>query len=157
MNIIAFIFLSFVCAKVYSKIDHPRNHAYWKSFENFEKRLCKEGSRQSPINIEKDKVIKAKFKPFHFENYDAEVNASMSNNGHSIVLEIKQSTKHTSLPRISYGGLGGTYEILELHFHWGINYNEGSEHRISGTSFPIELHMVHKKVGDKFDKKLPWI
>ncbi|XP_040581929.1 putative carbonic anhydrase 5 [Lepeophtheirus salmonis] len=76
----------------------------------------------------------------------------MSNNGHSIVLEIKQSTKHTSLPRISYGGLGGTYEIQELHFHWGINYNEGSEHRISGTSFPIELHMVHKKVGDKFDK-----
>ena len=33
---------------------------------------------------------------------------------------------------LSGGQLNGTYQILQLHFHWGSNDNVGSEHTIDG-------------------------
>lgn len=33
---------------------------------------------------------------------------------------------------LSGGQLNGTYQILQLHFHWGSNDNIGSEHTIDG-------------------------
>ena len=38
------------------------------------------------------------------------------------------------------GNLRGEYRPTQLHFHWG------SEHTILGRRFPLEMHIVHKKV-----------
>ena len=65
------------------------------------------------------------------------------------------------------GQLTGDYQILQLHFHWGANDNQGSEHTVDGKMFvsagssrsktalilhlsryPLELHVVHVKVGE---------
>ena len=63
------------------------------------------------------------------------------------------------------GPLSGDYQILQLHFHWGANDNQGSEHTVDGkkfvspddwdsglishlTRYPLELHVVHVKVGE---------
>ena len=37
--------------------------------------------------------------------------------------------------------------MLQLHFHWGADDSKGSEHTINGEEFPMEMHIVHKKVG----------
>jgi len=47
------------------------------------------------------------------------------------------------IPTISGGGLKGTYEFAQLHFHWGDSEKKGSEHQIDGKAFPMEAHLVH--------------
>jgi carbonic anhydrase len=41
------------------------------------------------------------------------------------------------MPRITGGGLNGTYIFHQLHLHWG------SEHYKSGTQFPLEAQLIH--------------
>ena len=36
-----------------------------------------------------------------------------------------------------------SYNVEQLHFHWGNNSNQGSEHEIDGKSYPLEMHIVH--------------
>ena len=43
------------------------------------------------------------------------------------------------------GDLNGKYQFLQLHFHWGNNSSQGSEHTVDGFAFPLEMHLVHKK------------
>ena len=40
---------------------------------------------------------------------------------------------------------GKTYQILQLHFHWGKDDTKGSEHTLGGNSFPLEMHIVHTR------------
>ena len=35
------------------------------------------------------------------------------------------------------------YQFAGLHFHWGSESNEGSEHTVEGQAYPLELHLVH--------------
>ena len=46
---------------------------------------------------------------------------------------------NTNKPTVSGGGLPATYTALQLHFHWGPNDNEGSEHTFRGRKFPLEV------------------
>ena len=39
--------------------------------------------------------------------------------------------------------LPNSYNFEQLHFHWGNNSNEGSEHEIDGKRYPLEMHLVH--------------
>ena len=39
--------------------------------------------------------------------------------------------------------LPNSYNVEQLHFHWGNNSNQGSEHEIDGKSYPLEMHIVH--------------
>ena len=44
---------------------------------------------------------------------------------------------------ITGGGLEGRYNFVQLHFHWGSDASQGSEHNIQFRSYPAELHIVH--------------
>ena len=48
---------------------------------------------------------------------------------------------------LSGGPLDGSYQILQLHFHWGKDNTKGSEHTYDGAAFPLEMHIVHVKSG----------
>jgi hypothetical protein len=48
-------------------------------------------------------------------------------------------------PKISGGGLNGSYIFHQLHFHWSDDDSRGSEHTKSGTSFPLEVQLIHYK------------
>ena len=37
------------------------------------------------------------------------------------------------------GGLPATFNLAQLHFHWGDDNNEGSEHTLNGTQYPLEV------------------
>ena len=60
--------------------------------------------------------------------------------------------KHT-LPYFSPGRLpaepGDTFEFAQLHWHWGFEDSQGSEHTVDGMKSPMEVHLVHwnKKYG----------
>jgi len=74
-------------------------------------------------------------------------NGTVKNNGHTAQLDVI-ATLPGDVGILSGGPLDGDYQILQLHFHWGSDDSKGSEHTIDGQSFPLEMHIVHKKVGE---------
>ncbi|MFQ5507857.1 MAG: carbonic anhydrase [Leptospirillia bacterium] len=88
--------------------------------------VCKEGMKQSPINIDsathRDKVSLAM-------NYKATA-VSVLNNGHTIQVNYEPGSSMTVD--------GKTYNLLQFHFH------SPSEHTYKGNPYPLEAHLVHK-------------
>lgn len=39
----------------------------------------------------------------------------------------------------------GTYELLDIRFHWGANNFEGSEHTVNFVRYALEVQAVHIK------------
>ncbi|XP_035696484.1 carbonic anhydrase 7-like [Branchiostoma floridae] len=100
---------------------------------------------QSPINIVSASATQETFSAFSFTGYDAvpsDVNMTMSNNGHSVVVSLTPASTAIS---VSGGGLTGSYIAAQFHFHWGsqADLTVGSEHTLDGNSYPGELHIVH--------------
>jgi carbonic anhydrase len=91
-----------------------------------EYRACSSGREQSPINITHAKTkdignIRFYYKPSKL---------NILNNGHTIQVDYDKG----SSIRID----GERYDLLQFHFH------TPSEHTIEGSSYPMELHLVHK-------------
>ncbi|XP_071447276.1 carbonic anhydrase 13-like [Hetaerina americana] len=104
------------------------------------------GERQSPININMDKVeeLTGLGMELRFKNYDSQpMEMAISNNGHTLTLTGNWSRKET--PRISGCALKGDYIFSQIHFHWGKKNEEGSEHLVNGYSYSAEMHAVHYK------------
>ena len=83
---------------------------------------------------------------------------TVKNNGHTIQVnvDVNSNTNVTT----SFGNLGEyvkhstyasettprssrAYQLEQLHFHWGRDNTEGSEHYYQGTRYPLEVHFVH--------------
>ena len=89
--------------------------------------VCEQGKRQSPINI---------------------VTLEHEDRHHDLVFRYHPTTIHVVHDGHSFQGLsesnslvlfdGHSYQFLQLHFH------DPSEHQIDGTSYPMEMHLVHK-------------
>lgn len=99
-----------------------------------------DGPRQSPINIvpgeaQYDRSLKAlKLK------YDPSNAAGILNNGHSFQVDYLDDGDTSTL---TGGPITGVFRLKQFHFHWGASDDRGSEHTVSGTKFPCELHLVH--------------
>ncbi|XP_046402480.1 carbonic anhydrase 2-like [Ischnura elegans] len=103
--------------------------------------------RQSPIDID---LSRARRPPSHedsalfFNNYDAlPSRLTVMNSGHSLRLTGEWAAGKR--PTISGLALHGDYSFSEIHFHWGEDDGEGSEHMVQGRRFPLEMHEVHYK------------
>lgn len=89
--------------------------------------VCEQGKRQSPINI---------------------VTSEHEDRHHDLVFRYQPTAMHLVHDGHSFKGLsesnslvlfdGQPYQFLQFHFH------DPSEHHIDGTSYPIEMHLVHK-------------
>jgi len=111
---------------------------------------CKDGTRQSPIDIISKTARYQEFRPFKLENYEnysmRKGNLKVKNTGSSLKVYAYGDEKR---PTLTGGPLNVAYEFVEMHFHWGENASmAGSEHKIDGKSYPLELHMVHKNIHD---------
>ncbi|XP_053654446.2 carbonic anhydrase 2 [Cherax quadricarinatus] len=103
------------------------------------------GSAQSPVNIVTKTVQPVSQLPFVFTNFDATpLTATLENNGHAADVSITMAPG-VAIPSLSGGGLTDQYTFAQLHFHWGRNQDEGSEHTINGGRYPGELHIVTYK------------
>jgi len=102
------------------------------------------GNRQSPININPALAIPApEMAALTFTNYDIVFPQTITNNGHTVVLQLQSNERNDAFPSISDGGLNGTFIFQQLHFHWGRDSSSGSEHIINNIRYLGELHMVH--------------
>jgi len=93
------------------------------------------GQRQSPIDIDEDAITPDHtLKPLHIVNYRQRLNGLVVlNDGHTLKIT---SPKLNNL-RISSPSLPAAYKLTQFHFHWP------SEHTVTGSHFPLELHLVH--------------
>ncbi|VDK88771.1 unnamed protein product [Litomosoides sigmodontis] len=99
------------------------------------------GRNQSPINLDLCSMKHSTMEPFQFLNYDMKLKGEIVNNGHSV--QVKPHFENDR-PKIQGGGLDQTYRLVQYHFHWGLQDNEGSEHTLAGLHYPVELHLVHE-------------
>ncbi|XP_006028187.1 carbonic anhydrase 7 [Alligator sinensis] len=99
-----------------------------------------QGDRQSPIDIESTKAVyDPHLKPLTI-SYESSTSLSISNNGHSVMVEFEDADDKTV---VKGGPLEGSYRLKQFHFHWGQKHSRGSEHTVDGKPFPGELHLVH--------------
>lgn len=100
------------------------------------------GKHQSPIDIDSCFVTMVALDPLRMDGFNSTVGkASLTNNGHTAMMIIDAVNK----PTISGGPLDAKYVFAQLHFHWGVDDTCGSEDKIDGKSFPLELHIVFYK------------
>ncbi|KAJ8266343.1 hypothetical protein GJAV_G00129310 [Gymnothorax javanicus] len=116
---------------------HCKGPGHWKETANA--RGCA-GRSQSPINIvTKRTLLDQTLTPFEFSGYQNAFKSNISNNGHSVEVNV------ATIATISAGNLSSVYKAVQFHLHWGMEGGPGSEHTVDGEQYPMELHIVHMK------------
>ncbi|XP_078523973.1 carbonic anhydrase 15-like [Lissotriton helveticus] len=103
------------------------------------------GENQSPIDIDRSKISRDEaLGDITFNGYDKAPPGKwkIMNDGHTALVSLEGDTILGHI-NISGAGLPNVFQALQLHFHWGGPNQDGSEHRIDGKQFPMELHIVH--------------
>ncbi|KAK8381682.1 hypothetical protein O3P69_018644 [Scylla paramamosain] len=100
--------------------------------------MCEKGRRQSPINIEPDKLVyDPHLRHVHIDKH--RVSGNLFNTGQSVIFKVEKGTKHHV--NITGGPLVYKYRFEDLYIHFGDANAQGSEHQIGGTTFPAEIQM----------------
>ena len=90
------------------------------------------GLLQSPINILSNETEAGRHSIT--VNFSDEIN-QVDNLGHTVQLDIKEGSTITVDQK--------TYEFKQIHFH------TPAEHLIDGITYPMEMHIVNKLIGDE--------
>ncbi|KAI1882399.1 hypothetical protein AGOR_G00250290 [Albula goreensis] len=95
----------------------------------------------SPINLDYQMIRNESLEALTLEGFDTVQPGewTLKNNGHSVVLEVGSGLQ------VGGGGLPAEYTTVQLHFHWGSNHTNGSEHTVNGRRYPMEMHIVNMK------------
>jgi len=101
--------------------------------------VCREGKKQSPIDIIKNKAKTVKYGSMKFSTKEKLGSLTLTNNGHGFSLSSEGMEKFI----LEGGNLDGKYKLAQFHFHWG--NPAGSEHLVDGKQYPSEVHLVHYK------------
>ena len=113
--------------------DHANGH---EAHEKAKRYLTPEespGIIQSPVNIltseaqEGESLVK-----LHY----GEAKERTKNLGHTVQVSFAEQTNWVEVD-------GDKFELLQFHFH------TPSEHLVDGVTYPMEMHLVHKKVGSE--------
>ncbi|XP_018314985.1 carbonic anhydrase 2 isoform X2 [Mycetomoellerius zeteki] len=133
-------------------IPHCGIHAfgYSKRDQHLWPKKCKScaGKRQSPVAICTSKAIVKPFPALELIGYHdfLPMPQLLKNNEKTVILSIdKNATQvYRTLPYI-FGGMlqNQTFEMEEVHFHWGLKNNRGAEHVLNGIRYSMETHIIH--------------
>ncbi|XP_044743502.1 carbonic anhydrase 1-like [Chrysoperla carnea] len=110
----------------------------------------------SPIDISIGRTETLLLNPLKWVNYDTEPRKiKLSNTGYTVILCANWHV-NVKRPHLRSGPFSDTYIFSQLHFHWGQNAMEGSEHSIDGMKYPIEMHAIHynEKYGSQEEASL---
>lgn len=107
--------------------DGETGQSHWGSLSE-EYSTCETGHEQSPIDVKAPAL--AQFEP-PAVNYTA-TEGTASDNGHTLKVSFALGSSITLNEQL--------YRLAEVHFH------ASSEHTLEGTSYPAELHFVHKTI-----------
>ncbi|XP_030754358.1 carbonic anhydrase 6-like [Sitophilus oryzae] len=97
--------------------------------------FCRNGTQQSPIPLSQNTSLLTDLKPLVIENFDEEYLLDVSQNGHTVVVEIPEDC-YSEIPKLSGGKLTENYTLSSFHYHWP------SEHTIEGIQYSLESHFV---------------
>jgi len=80
----------------------------------------------------------------HYERFSggltrADENKLKNKGGKTVQLDVLSG----NTAALTGGPLSDTYNVLQLHFHWGSDDTKGSEHFYDGMAYPLEVHIVH--------------
>lgn len=92
--------------------------------------LCEIGKNQSPIDIDRVRVLRTDLRPIQFQ-YEAPLPLTVVDNGHTIVLPVPEG-------KWTLTAEGETFSLINVHFH------SPSEHADNGNRYPLEAHFVHR-------------
>ncbi|KAH0567230.1 carbonic anhydrase 2-like [Cotesia glomerata] len=111
------------------------------------------GSRQSPLDVDRVEMEDSSGEPsaIKFEHIFSTVpeRLILQNDGHTLKLIFEWADGEEKIPYVSGSSLEHKYTIHSFQFRWSSDVNSGSEHRISGKSYPIEMQSVH--YNDEYD------
>ncbi|XP_031849880.1 carbonic anhydrase-related protein A isoform X2 [Nomia melanderi] len=111
--------------------------SYW-GLINPQWSLCNKGRRQSPINIEPDKLLFDR----HLRAVSVDkhkVSGQLHNTGQVLLFRADRDAKvHVN---ITGGPLAYHYQFEEIYIHYGMDNDHGSEHRIDNYAFPAEIQV----------------
>lgn len=100
--------------------------------------LCSKGRRQSPINIEPDKLLFDRhLRPVLVDKH--KVSGHLYNTGQFLVFRADREAKVRV--NITGGPLAYHYQFEEIYIHYGMDNDHGSEHRINNYAFPAEIQV----------------
>ena len=102
---------------------------------------------QSPVDLHTvDVALKDHKTPISFSSFDL-VNKDtclVVNNGNTVTINMKKNA-NSSYPILSGGPFNSTeYFFIQAVFHWGDDDTKGSEHTIRGTTYPLEMQLIHQ-------------
>ncbi|XP_017472388.1 PREDICTED: carbonic anhydrase-related protein 10-like [Rhagoletis zephyria] len=116
--------------------------AFW-GLINPEWSLCNKGRRQSPVNLEPQRLLfDPNLRPLHIDKH--RISGLISNTGHSVIFTAGNETVANydgmqTPVNISGGPLSYRYRFHEIHIHYGLHDQFGSEHSVEGYTFPAEV------------------
>jgi len=115
----------------------PNCPAFW-GLINPEWSLCNKGRRQSPVNLEPNKLLfDPNLRVLHIDKH--RVNGFLSNTAHSVLFRVDNSTRtHVNF---TGGPLSYRYQLHHIDIHYGLHDEAGSEHTINGYTFPAEIQI----------------
>lgn len=67
----------------------------------------------------------------------------MMNTGHSVIFNVENDTRHHI--NVTGGPLSYKYQFQEIHVHYGLHDQFGSEHSINGYAFPAEVSLIEPR------------
>ncbi|CAH1802229.1 unnamed protein product [Owenia fusiformis] len=111
---------------------------------------CK-ANMQSPIYIKVSSLLYApNLDLLSMENYDSMRDIQVTNIGRSVMLDLRSAGEYW----LSRGNLPGKYLADQMHFHWGSDSSRGSDHRVDGRQFPLEMHIVYDLMDQVKDREM---
>jgi len=102
---------------------------------------------QSPVDLHTvDVALKDHKTPISFSSFDL-VNKDtclVVHNGKTVTIDMK-SRANSSYPILSGGPFNSTeYSFIQAVFHWGDDDTKGSDHTIRGSTYPLEMQLLHQ-------------
>lgn len=103
--------------------------------------------KQSPINIMSgDAEVHKELGVLVLSSYDQNASFVMKNRDTDI--EFRASGEPKAIEQtVTWNGT--VYRLFQLHFHWGMETHQGSEHQIDSQQYAAEMHIIH--YNDKYD------
>jgi len=120
--------------------------------------LCGSGQDQtkgSPINIEGAKAALANnqlnyFPDEAYKNVYKNLRGKWEQKGFTFQFSVTSGAPIVQYKSKFTNGCHN-YELLQVHYHWGANNSEGSEHTVDFRKYPLEAHFVHGNTKYKAD------
>ncbi len=96
------------------------------------------GTAQSPIDIETDEVVEDNLPKLRFD-YPRKITLELVNTGSPDEFATVKANVDPGESKLQVGG--NWYNLLQFHWH------TPGEHELDGQGFPMEMHLVHQRVG----------